>query len=104
MKVLKYLKYFFCANYIETPTVKVAIHNNGNSVEAVACDTAILSLLLHHMILLDIGKNIFMSNMKLSQHDTYRIQVVLKKKTKSLRCIFCSFMRSAGAIQNLVLK
>ena len=101
MKVSKYLKYFFCANYIENPTVQEAIYNNGESVEAGTCDTTMLCLHLHHMTLLDIGKNIFMSRIKLSQQVTYRIQDVVKKKIKSMRSIYCSFMRSAGAIQSL---
>ena len=63
---IKILKKKFCANYIESPTVKEAIYNCGESVEAVSCDTAMLCLLLHHLTLLDIGKNIFMSSMKLN--------------------------------------
>ena len=59
MKVLKYLKQKTnCSNYIETPTVKEATHNYGESVEAVACEAALFCLLLHHMTLLDIGKKI----------------------------------------------
>ena len=80
MKVLKYLKYFSCVIYLETPTINEAIYNSGQSLEAVACDTAMLCLLLRHKTLLDIGKNFFMSSMKLSQHVTYRIQGVLKKR------------------------
>ena len=79
MKMIRILKILFFVIYIETPTVKEAIFNNEESVEIVVCDTAMLCLLLHHMTLLDIGKNIFMSSMKLSHHVTYRIKDVLKK-------------------------
>ena len=74
---MKVLKYFFVPIMLKLPTVKEAIYNNGESVEAVTCDTAMLCVLLHHMTLLDIGKNIFMISMKLSQHVTYTIQDVL---------------------------
>ena len=71
--------FFFCANYFEDPTVEEAVYNNGESVEAVACETAMLCFLLHHMTLLDIDKKFFMSSMKLSHHDTYKIQGIVKK-------------------------
>ena len=79
MKVLKYLKQKTnCSNYIETPTVKEATHNYGESVEAVACEAALFCLLLHHMTLLDLGKIILMNSMKSNksseQHVIGRIQ------------------------------
>ena len=66
---------------------KKTIYSYGESVEAVACDTDILRLLLHHTTLLDVGKTIFMSNMKLSesseQYVTCRIQDVVEKKDQN---------------------
>ena len=74
----------FCDNYIGTKTVKKALYNDGESVEAVACDSEILCLLLHYMTLLDIGKNSFMNSMKLiksfEQHVARTIQDVVEKK------------------------
>ena len=72
------IKILFWGNYIDITTVKEARNNDEESVEAVACDTDKLCLLLHHMTLLDQGKSIFMTSINLSesseQYITCRIQ------------------------------
>ena len=88
--------------------LKKALCSDGESVNVLADDTDILCILLHHTTRLDPGKNIFMSSMKFDkssgQHIAYRIQdIVEKEMTESTSSIFCLLMRSAGAIQCLVL-
>ena len=64
--------------YLVLQLLKKAIYSDGESVEAVTCDTEILCLLLHYMNPQDHGKNSFVSNMKSSksseQHVFCRVQ------------------------------
>ena len=100
MKVINYS--FVTFTYIDHTTGGEAICSDWESVEAVVCDTDKLCLLHHQIILLDFGKNIFMSSMKLigssEQHFTCRIQDGVEKK--SMKSNSCLLMHFAGVIQN----